>query len=72
MHIEPGVVEGAKLVLSYATGTAALGYAARLAWVTAQKEGVLSVWLRAAVASVLVFGFLKCCRTNQWGCQRYT
>lgn len=59
MHIEPGVVEGAKLVLSYATGTAALGYAARLAWVTAQKEGVLSVWLRAALASVLVFGFFE-------------
>ncbi len=59
MHIEPGVVEGAKLVLSYATGTAALGWAARLAWVTAQKEGALSVLLRAALASVLVFGFFE-------------
>lgn len=59
MHIEPGVVEGAKLILSYATGTAALGYAARLAWVTAQKEGALSVLLRAALASALVFGFFE-------------
>lgn len=59
MHIEPGVVEGAKLILSYGTAAAALGYAARLAWQTVQKEGTLSVALRAAIASVLVFCFFE-------------
>ena len=32
MHIEPGIVDGAKILLSYATGAAAGGYALKLAW----------------------------------------
>jgi hypothetical protein len=59
MHIEPGVVDGAKILLSYGTAAAALGLGARLAWQAAQKEGVLSVLLRAVIASVLVFGFFE-------------
>lgn len=30
MHIEPGVVDGAKIVLSYGTAVASLGYAGKL------------------------------------------
>ena len=30
MHIEPGLVEGGKIVLSYATATGALAYGAKL------------------------------------------
>ena len=31
MHIEPGVVDGAKIVLSYATAAAAFGLAGKMA-----------------------------------------
>ena len=32
MHIEPGIVSGAKIALSYATSAASLGVAAKLAF----------------------------------------
>ena len=31
MHIEPGLVDGAKIWLSYATAAGAIGYAGKLA-----------------------------------------
>lgn len=31
MHIEPGVVEGAKVALSFVTAAGAIGFAAKLA-----------------------------------------
>jgi ABC-type Co2+ transport system permease subunit len=59
MHIEPGVVEGGKMLLGYATGAASLAYAARLAWTMIRREG-LSAWLvRAAIATALVFCFFE-------------
>lgn len=59
MHIEPGLVDASKIVLSYATATAALVYAAKLSWGTAQKDGVLSLLLRAAICIGLVFCFFE-------------
>ena len=59
MHIEPGVVSGAKMVLSYATASAAFAYAARAAWETAKKDGVLSLLMRSAATTALVFSFFE-------------
>ncbi len=42
MHIEPGVVSGAKLVLSYATGIAVGGVALKLAVETVREQGITS------------------------------
>ncbi|ATE59272.1 energy-coupling factor ABC transporter permease [Thauera sinica] len=59
MHIEPGIVEGAKLLLSYGTAAAALGYTAKLAFGTIRRDGAASLALRAAIATVLVFSFFE-------------
>ena len=37
MHIEPGVVEGAKILLSYATAVTAFGLTAKLASKLAER-----------------------------------
>ena len=59
MHIEPGLVEGGKIVLSYATATGALAYGAKLSWESIRKDGLTSLLLRAFISSVLVFGFFE-------------
>ncbi|MEO0385150.1 MAG: energy-coupling factor ABC transporter permease [Pseudomonadota bacterium] len=59
MHIEPGVVDGAKLVLSYATAAGAAGLAAKMVWDTINKDGFLSFALRAALSTVAVFIFFE-------------
>ncbi|MBT9386063.1 energy-coupling factor ABC transporter permease [Pseudooceanicola sp. CBS1P-1] len=57
MHIEPGVVEGAKILLSYATGAGAAGLALQLARQTARQEAALLPLLsRSALATALVLG----------------
>ena len=60
MHIEPGVVDGTKIFLSYATGTAALGVAAKLAYETIRTGGGISpLVLRSAATTALVFCFFQ-------------
>jgi hypothetical protein len=59
MHIEPGIVTGAKLVLSYATGAAAAGYALKLAAETVRKQGIVSFAVRTVATTVLVFAFFE-------------
>ena len=51
MHIEPGIVEGAKIMLSYATATAALGYTAKLAADTVAEDGAAMSIIRSIAAS---------------------
>jgi len=55
MHIEPGLVDSAKLTLSYATATGALGYAAKLALDAIKQDGVAALLQRSAIAALLVF-----------------
>jgi ABC-type Co2+ transport system permease subunit len=55
MHIEPGIVDGTKIVLSYATAATAAGYAAKLAADTIREQGAMSFATRGAAATVLVF-----------------
>ncbi len=59
MHIEPGIVTGAKLVLSYATGVAAGGYAVKLAAATMREQGIVSFAARTVTATTLVFSFFE-------------
>ena len=51
MHIEPGVVDGAKMALGYVTAAGALGYAAKRAYDTARKDGAISLTMRSAIAT---------------------
>ena len=59
MHIEPGLVEGSKIFLSYATALGAGGYAAKLALDTVKRDGLTALLLRAAMATALVFCFFE-------------
>lgn len=59
MHIEPGVVEGAKIVLSYVTAAGAIGYAGKLAMDTLKLDGVAPLAIRSMMATVLVFCFFQ-------------
>src|SRR5262245_63918514 len=59
MHIEPGIVDGTKIVLSYATAVAAGGYAVKLAIETAREQGVVSLAARTAATTALVVFFFE-------------
>ena len=59
MHIEPGIVDVAKIVLSYATGAAVIGWTAKLALETVRQAGMAALVLRAVIASALVFCFFE-------------
>ncbi|KAB2319924.1 cobalt transporter [Betaproteobacteria bacterium SCN1] len=59
MHIEPGIVDSAKLVLSYGTALAVFAYTAKLAWGTIRQDGAAPLALRSLVAAVLVFCFFE-------------
>lgn len=59
MHMEPGIVESTKIVLSYATAAGALGVTARLALDTVKRDGLASLLLRAVMATALVFSFFE-------------
>ncbi|MFZ2100851.1 MAG: energy-coupling factor ABC transporter permease [Oricola sp.] len=60
MHIEPGVVDGAKIVLSYATAAAAFGLVAKMARDTITRDGgIASLAARSAITTTLVFSFFE-------------
>lgn len=60
MHIEPGVVDGAKIVLSYATAVTSLGLMAKMAVDTIRNDGGLSALaLRSLATTALVFCFFE-------------
>ncbi len=59
MHIEPGIVTGAKLALSYATAAGATVYSAKLVWEALRDRGIISLAARAIIATVAVFVFFE-------------
>ena len=59
MHIEPGVVDGAKLALGAATGVGSIFYVGNTIYQEAKSQGVVPVGMRAVVASVLVLCFFE-------------
>ncbi|PHQ99905.1 MAG: cobalt transporter [Marinosulfonomonas sp.] len=59
MHIEPGIVNGAKIVLSYATAAGAAGYTLKLGLQAIRTKGLTSLALRSLITTVMVFGFFQ-------------
>ncbi|MDJ0823919.1 MAG: energy-coupling factor ABC transporter permease [Rhodobacter sp.] len=59
MHIEPGIVHGAKMVLAYGTAAGAAGYAAKLAWDDLKAHGAAPLAVRSALAAVGAFVFFE-------------
>lgn len=60
MHIEPGVVDGAKILLSYATAATALGLAAKMAADTVRRDGgIAALAMRSIATTALVFSFFE-------------
>ena len=59
MHIEPGVVDGAKMVLAYGTAAAAGGYSLKLAADDLKTHSAISFGVRSVLAVVAVFLFFE-------------
>ena len=59
MHIEPGVVDGAKMVLATGTAAAAGGYTLKLLWGDLASRGAVSLGARAAMATAGTFVFFE-------------
>lgn len=60
MHIEPGVVDGAKIVLSYATAAASLGLVGKMTIDSVREHaGVAATALRSVATTALVFTFFE-------------
>lgn len=59
MHIEPGIVDGAKMVLAYGTAAAAGGYALKCAWDDLKAHNPVSFVARAVLATIAVFVFFE-------------
>lgn len=59
MHIEPGLVDGAKIVLSYATAAAAGATALYHVSKATRESGIASVAVRSLIATVGVFIFFE-------------
>ena len=55
MHIEPGVVTGAKMFLSYATAAGVLGAGFKLAWENIKESGFVSFIIKTLIATGIVF-----------------
>tara|TARA_R110002110_G_scaffold30683_22_gene108581 strand:- start:8284 stop:8967 length:684 start_codon:yes stop_codon:yes gene_type:complete len=60
MHIEHGVVDGAKIALSYATAAGSVGLAGKMALDTIRNDGgVAALAVRSLMATVFVFCFFE-------------
>jgi len=59
MHIEPGIVVGAKLALGFITATGAVGYSLKLAKDMAKRDGVAPLAIRIVLAAMLVLSFFE-------------
>lgn len=59
MHIEPGLVTGAKMLLGAATATGSALYAAKTTLETIRNQGAASLAVRSVVAMTAVFAFFE-------------
>ena len=59
MHIEPGIVTGAKIALSYVTAAGVGVYSAKLAWDGLREKGLPSLIGRSALTTALAFSFFQ-------------
>lgn len=59
MHMEPGIVQGAKIVLSYGTATVSFGIAAKLALESIKTSKALPMIVKTMITSLLVLMFFE-------------
>ena len=59
MHIEPGIVDGAKMALAYGTATGAAGYGVKLMADDVKARNAASFGLRAGLATMATFVFFE-------------
>ncbi|MGF0540486.1 energy-coupling factor ABC transporter permease [Agrobacterium sp. ES01] len=60
MHIEPGIVDGAKIALSFATAAASFGLVAKMSLDTIRKDGGVTAFAtRSLISAALVFSFFE-------------
>jgi len=59
MHIEPGIVTGAKIALGYATAAGAATYTLKTCRDALRRNGAAALALRGAMAAVLSLGFFE-------------
>ncbi|NBB96556.1 MAG: hypothetical protein GVY34_00035 [Alphaproteobacteria bacterium] len=59
MHIEPGVVDGAKMAFAYATAAGAAGYTAKLAMDDLRSHNLGSFAMRTVLAAIGTFVFFE-------------
>jgi len=59
MHIEPGVVDVAKIGLSYATATGTMGIFAKLALDNVKENNIISFAIKTLISMILTFTFFE-------------
>ena len=59
MHIEPGLIDPAKMVLAYAAAAGSGVYAAKLAWDAVKERGPVSLLTRSVLTTAAVFSFFE-------------
>lgn len=59
MHIEPGIVTGAKIALSYASAAGAGVWTLKTAWDAVRARGLSSLIVRSAITTAAVFTFFQ-------------
>ncbi len=59
MHIEPGIVDGAKIALSYGTAAGAFAYTAKISLDTIREDGFAPLVVRSVLTTLLVFSFFE-------------
>ena len=62
MHIEPGVVEGSKILLAYVTAAASLAYAVKVGRDSAKNDGLFALMLRTGWRSLWCSRSSNCSR----------
>lgn len=67
MHIEPGIVQGAKIALSLATAAGSLAFTAKLAYDAIKTNGLILLATRSIITTVLVFCFFEILPHNPVG-----
>ncbi len=55
MHIEAGVVDGAKILLSYVTGAGVIAMTSKLAYDSIKENGSISLILKSIISTIIVF-----------------
>ena len=59
MHMEPGIVQGTKIVLSYGTAAVSFGIASKLALENIQKSGISAMAVKSVITTFLVLMFFE-------------